>query len=161
MDTGSFDVEAWSLGVAAINADIVAATVAGTAAEFASFQQTELTTGASNEGIVSATIPDFFTDALASSGTYSLLEFTLQGFAPANGIIDAWHVDFYSGLQGSGQIVETIASVAGQRYLPTLQGLTIEVIGDSSVAPIPEPSTMLLLGTGLVGLVGFRKKIKK
>jgi hypothetical protein len=27
--------------------------------------------------------------------------------------------------------------------------------------PIPEPATVLLIGTGLVGLVGFRKKFKK
>lgn len=30
-----------------------------------------------------------------------------------------------------------------------------------NTAPVPVPTTMLLLGSGLIGLVGFRKKLKK
>jgi hypothetical protein len=29
------------------------------------------------------------------------------------------------------------------------------------IEPVPEPSTMLLVGSGLIGLVGFRRKFKK
>jgi PEP-CTERM motif-containing protein len=36
---------------------------------------------------------------------------------------------------------------------------SFELIGET--APIPEPATMLLLGSGLIGLAGFRKKLKK
>jgi hypothetical protein len=71
---------------------------------------------------------------------------------------------------------QPIWSVVYPAIVPTVYTATIRVtdgIGEvdtfsSSVSitsrdapPVPEPSTLLLLGSGLVGLAGFRRKFKK
>lgn len=49
----------------------------------------------------------------------------------------------------------SISSNSGYNY-------NFEVIPESGTQPVPEPSTMLLLGSGLVGLVGYgRKRLMK
>jgi len=49
----------------------------------------------------------------------------------------------------------TVSGTGGDGYSINFSELKIET------SPVPEPTTLLLLGSGLVGLIGFRRKLRK
>jgi hypothetical protein len=55
----------------------------------------------------------------------------------------------------------TYAELTNDQTLPTILSGTNGIPAYSCGNPVPEPSTMFLIGSGLVGFVGFRKKFKK
>jgi len=89
---------------------------------------------------------DFETATLSTDGIiYDLGEIDM-GLYTVN--LTAWLQ-----LQDTGLLNVTLTSLEGDFYF-TFSQLT--ATGDT--APVPEPSTILLLGTGLLGLVGYGRK---
>jgi hypothetical protein len=93
--------------------------------------------------------PDVINDIVIRSGD-ALFGSTI-GYAGLP-FLDATALDFFrGGLNDAGELVFWAHLTDGREVIARANPLT----------PVPEPSTMLLLGSGLLGLWGARKKFKK
>ena len=103
---------------------------------------------------------------LSSSGVLNSLTWsnaTLYGANNNSGTIwNSVNGGSVAGIDGSAQWIWTAANFANPGAPGALDSVFIATtITDPPPVATPEPSSMLFLGAGLVGLVGFRKKLKK
>jgi hypothetical protein len=83
--------------------------------------------------------------------------FASQGDAIATG---TWGIDDnWLSIHIAGEAILPVVTEVGFHYAMTCGNDVIE--GGVDVAPVPEPATMVLLGTGLIGLAGISRRQRR
>ena len=146
LNPGPDGAEGWSLSATADGGTIIAATVAGTVADAVAngglrqtdgFQKTEITTGAGNEGVVSAVVLSSNSNVtLPPVGTQNVLALTIETPVPVPGtgpdgeeicVPGISRLYYVNDLAGSGEPVKNRVGYRGITVVPTLIDRVTEV----------------------------------